>query len=285
VLATRKGYAKKTRLTDYNSPRQAGVIAINFRDDDDELIGAELVNPEDHILLVSRKGQAIRFRADDSQLRPMGRATSGVMGMKFREGDSLLSMSVIRAAQVAAQDAAEDAAEDAGESVEAITETPSSPYFGLNPQYVFTITDGGFAKRTRITQYRVQSRGGIGIKAMSLANEQRGQLVGAFIVEDGDEVMSITSGGQVVRSPINADFRETGRSTMGVKFVTPKDGDSVAVVARSVETVVDDAVEDAADDDGALAGDGSPLESGDAHDVAGDDPGATIDDGSAPEED
>jgi DNA gyrase subunit A len=97
--------------------------------------------------------------------------------------------------------------------------------------------------------------------------------------------MSITSGGQVVRSPINADFRETGRSTMGVKFVTPKDGDSVAVVARSVETVVDDAVEDAADDDGALAGDGSPLESGDAHDVAGDDPGATIDDGSAPEED
>jgi DNA gyrase subunit A len=194
-------------------------------------------------------------------------------------------MSVIRAAQVAAQDAAEDAAEDAGESVEAITETPSSPYFGLNPQYVFTITDGGFAKRTRITQYRVQSRGGIGIKAMSLANEQRGQLVGAFIVEDGDEVMSITSGGQVVRSPINADFRETGRSTMGVKFVTPKDGDSVAVVARSVETVVDDAVEDAADGDGALAGDGSPLESGDAHDVAGDDPGATIDDGSAPEED
>jgi DNA gyrase subunit A len=275
VLATRRGLVKKTRLGDYNSPRQAGVIAINFREDDDELIGAELVNAEDHILLVSRKGQAIRFQADDSQLRPMGRATSGVMGMKFRDGDSLLSMSVIRAAQVAAQDAAEDAAENAGESVEEITEAPSSPYFGMHPQYVFTITDGGFAKRTRITQYRVQSRGGIGIKAMSLANEQRGRIVGAFIVEEGDEIMSITSGGQVVRSPINADFRETGRSTMGVKFVTPKGGDSVAVVARSVEKAVEDAVDDEVED--ALDG---------ATEVSADEaPDATIDDGSAPEED
>ena len=110
VLATRNGLVKKTRLGDYNSPRQAGVIAINFREDDDELIGAELVNADDDILLVSRKGQAIRFRADDTQLRPMGRATSGVAGMKFRNGDSLLSMSVIRAAQMAAEEAAEEAA-------------------------------------------------------------------------------------------------------------------------------------------------------------------------------
>ena len=101
VLATRNGLVKKTRLGDYNSPRQAGVIAINFREDDDELIGAELVEPDDDILLVSRKGQSIRFRADDTQLRPMGRATSGVSGMKFRSGDSVLSMSVIRAEQVA----------------------------------------------------------------------------------------------------------------------------------------------------------------------------------------
>ena len=107
VLATRNGLVKKTRLGDYNSPRQAGVIAINFREDDDELIGAELVEPDDDILLVSRKGQAIRFRADDTQLRPMGRATSGVTGMKFRGGDSVLSMSVIRAEQVAAEEAAE----------------------------------------------------------------------------------------------------------------------------------------------------------------------------------
>ena len=107
VLASRNGLVKKTRLGDYNSPRQAGVIAINFREDDDELIGAELVDADDDILLVSRKGQAIRFRADDTQLRPMGRATSGVPGMKFREGDALLSMSVIRASQVAAEEAAE----------------------------------------------------------------------------------------------------------------------------------------------------------------------------------
>src|SRR4051794_7985216 len=220
VLATRAGLVKKTNLADYNSPRQAGVIAINFREDDDELIGAELVNADDDILLVSRKGQAIRFTADDDQLRPMGRATSGVRGMKFRDGDSLLSMSVIRAEQVAAEEAVEGDAEDSPEVVE---------------QYVFTITDGGFAKRTRINDYRTQSRGGLGIKAMSLANEERGVLVGAFIVVEGDEILSITSGGQVVRSPIDENFRATGRSTMGVRFVTPKDGDSVAVAPRRRE--------------------------------------------------
>ena len=159
----------------------------------------------------------------------MGRATSGVSGMKFRAGDSLLSMSVIRAEQVAAEEAAEARAEAAGEST-APGELPD-----VKEQYVFTITDGGFAKRTRISDYRVQSRGGLGIKAMSLGNEDRGVLVGAFIVEEGDEILSITQAGQVVRSPINDQFRATGRSTMGVKFVTPKSGDAVAVVARSVE--------------------------------------------------
>ncbi len=264
VLATRNGLVKKTRLGDYNSPRQAGVIAINFREDDDELIGAELVNADDDILLVSRKGQAIRFRADDSQLRPMGRATSGVAGMKFRGGDSLLSMSVIRAAQVAAEEAAEASAAEGADSgspsdADVAAELPPE----VKPQYVFTITDGGFAKRSRITDYRLQSRGGLGIKAMSLANEDRGGLVGAFIVEDGDEVLSITNNGQVVRSPINADFRPTGRSTMGVKFVTPKNGDAVAVVARSVEAKevdeepVTEAVEEGTVDATVVAGDSS----------------------------
>jgi DNA gyrase subunit A len=217
VLATRNGLVKKTKLADYNSPRQAGVIAINFRDDDDELIGAELVSENDDILLVSRKGQSLRFTADDTQLRPMGRATSGVTGMKFRAGDALLSMSVIRAG------ADEDPVQ----------------------QYVFTMTDGGFAKRTVIDEYRAQGRGGLGIKAMALGNEDRGVLVGGFIVVEGDEVLSVTAGGQVVRSPINSEFRSTGRSTMGVKFVTPKNGDSVAAVARSVERTEDELEGDA----------------------------------------
>jgi DNA gyrase subunit A len=253
VLATRNGLVKKTRLGDYNSPRQAGVIAINFREDDDELIGAELVEPDDDILLVSRKGQSIRFRADDTQLRPMGRATSGVSGMKFRGGDSLLSMSVIRAHQVEAEERA-----------------------AVKPQYVFTITDGGFAKRSRISDYRLQSRGGIGIKTMSLANEERGNLVGGFIVVDGDEVLSITQGGQVVRAPINDDFRATGRSTMGVKFVTPKDGDAVAVVARSVESpeeTLEEAGAPTTPDDDAVAE--SPGEATEESQVQGSD--ATID--------
>jgi len=241
VLATKNGLVKKTRLGDYNSPRQAGVIAINFREDDDELIGAELVNGDDDILLVSRKGQAIRFKADESQLRPMGRATSGVSGMKFRDGDQLLSMAVIRAEQIAAEEAAAAAGESAEESE-------------VVEQYVFTITDGGFAKRTRISDYRLQSRGGIGIKAMRLANEDRGVLVGAFIVVEGDEILSITNSGQVVRSPVNADFRATGRDTMGVKFVTPKKGDAVAVVARSVEAKDDESIDEDATIDEAVEG-------------------------------
>ncbi len=233
VLATRNGLVKKTRLGDYNSPRQAGVIAINFREDDDELIGAELVTADDEILLVSRRGQAVRFRADDGQLRPMGRATSGVTGMATAKGDSVLSMSVIRAAQVATEDSDE------------------------NVQYVFTMTDGGFAKRSRINEYRLTNRGTKGVKAMTLTNEDRGGLVGAFIVEDGDEILSITQGGQVVRSPVNADIRPTGRSTQGVKFVTPKGGDAVAVVARSVEArVVAEVVAEVGDEP--VADDASP---------------------------
>jgi len=264
VLATRNGLVKKTPLADYNSPRQAGVIAINFREDGDELIGAELVGPGDHILLVSRKGQAIRFDAEEN-LRAMGRATSGVTGMKFRGGDQMLSMSVIRAEQVAAEEAA---ASEAG-SAEASPE--------VREQYVFTMTDGGYAKRTRISEYRLQSRGGIGIKAMQ-QNDDRGSIVGAFIVEEGDEVLSVTSSGQVVRSPINEELRPKGRSTMGVTFVKLKNSDTVSVVARSVERAaeIDEAVEGAVEDGVAMEendegvealpegatidGDGSPTE-------------------------
>ncbi|MCK5926623.1 DNA gyrase subunit A [Nocardioides sp.] len=280
LLATRNGLVKKTRLADYNSPRQAGVIAINFREDDDELIGAELVHGEDDVLLVSRLGQAIRFRADDTQLRPMGRATSGVTGMKFREGDSLLSMSVIRATQVAAEEAAGLAEHDEESAdVEATAEQVAE----VKPQYVFTITDGGFAKRSRISEYRLQSRGGLGIKAMALTNADRGGLVGAFIVEDGDEILSITASGQVVRSPIDEAFRPTGRSTQGVKFVSPKKNDTVAVVARSVEAREDEeeAPEGEAPVEGAAEAVEGVGEGAAAEAVAASDEGATIEDETA----
>ncbi|HEX5560758.1 MAG TPA: DNA gyrase subunit A [Nocardioidaceae bacterium] len=265
VLATRNGLVKKTRLGDYNSPRQAGVIAINFREDDDQLIGAELANEDDDILLVSRKGQAIRFPADDGQLRPMGRATSGVTGMKFRDGDRLLSMSVIRADQVAAEAAAATGTSEGADDLPQVSE-----------QYVFTITDGGFAKRTRISEYRLQSRGGIGIKAMK-QDDERGELVGAFIVVEGDEVLAIKQSGQVTRSAIDEHLRPTGRDTKGVRFVGVSEGDQVAVVARSVEHApeIEDAAEEGAGLDGsaqdatiedgtssaaAAAGDGTTIE-------------------------
>ena len=246
VLATRNGLVKKTPLADYNSPRQSGVIAINFREDDDELIGAELVGDDDHILLVSKKGQAIRFLSTD--LRPMGRATSGVTGMKFREGDELLSMSVIRGEQIAAEEAAQKRAAEAGESTEA-GDLPD-----VKEQYVFTITDGGFAKRTPISEYRVQTRGGLGIKTMK-QDDERGNLVGAFIVVEGDEVLAIKQSGQVTRSAIDDSLRPTGRDTKGVRFVGVSDGDAVAQVARSVERApeIEEAVEEAVEEAAAEA--------------------------------
>ena len=207
LLATRNGLVKKTALTSYDSPRQAGVIAINFREEGDELIGAQLCSSEDDVLLISRKGQAIRFQASDEQLRPMGRATSGVTGMKFRGGDELLSMAVL------------PAAEDQSDS------------------FVFTVTDGGFAKRTRVEEYRQQGRGGLGIKAMRL-NEDRGSLVGGLIVAEGDEVIAIKMSGQITRSLVS-DVAVKGRDTMGVKFVGVRGDDSVAAIALYPESEVE----------------------------------------------
>ncbi|SDS71969.1 DNA gyrase subunit A [Microlunatus soli] len=204
LLATRKGLVKKSQLSLYDSPRQAGIIAVNFRDEDDELIGAELCSPEDDVLLISKKGQAIRFPATDAQLRPMGRATSGVTGMKFRDGDELLSLTRISS----------DLAED--------------------EWYVFTVTDEGFGKRTAVSQYRQQGRGGLGIKAMKL-NDARGELVGGLVLRENDEVIAIKASGQITRSAV-AEVPVKGRDTMGIKFVGVRGGDSVAVIALNPET-------------------------------------------------
>jgi DNA gyrase subunit A len=245
---------KKTRLSDYDSPRQAGVIAVQFRTEGDALIGAALVSENDDLLLVTRKAQAIRFRADDEQLRPMGRSTSGVTGMKLRDDDELLSMAVVPGEGSEAEQAADS--------------------------YVFTVTDGGYAKRTRVSEYRRQGRGGLGIKAMRVA-EQRGSLVGALVVSAGDEVLAIKTSGQVTRSAV-ADVPVKGRDTMGVIFAGVRGKDSVVAVARNAEAVVDepeaetevpstDTAEVLASDgtaatDGTLASDETVDPEGDGHD-------------------
>ncbi|MFC5719749.1 DNA gyrase subunit A [Streptomyces gamaensis] len=202
VLATKSGLVKKTPLKDYDSPRSGGVIAINLRETEsgaeDELIGAELVSAADDLLLISKKAQSIRFTASDEALRPMGRATSGVKGMSFREGDELLSMNVVRAGT-----------------------------------YVFTATDGGYAKRTAVDEYRVQGRGGLGIKAAKIV-EDRGSLVGALVVEETDEILAITLGGGVIRTRV-AEVRETGRDTMGVQLINLGKRDAVVGIARNAE--------------------------------------------------
>ncbi|CRH87337.1 DNA gyrase subunit A [Chlamydia trachomatis] len=202
VLATKFGYVKKTRLADYDSARAAGLIAINLKENVhgelDQVVSARLVNEGDDLLLVSSKGMSVRFTANDEALRPMGRATSGVTGMKFRRGDSLLTMDVIR---------------------------PESE--------VFVVTEGGFAKRTSVDQYRVQGRGGLGIKVANLV-EARGDLVGALITQPDDEILVIMSGGKVVRSRVD-EVNLTGRNTQGVTFARPDGDDKVIAIALNLD--------------------------------------------------
>ncbi|MDQ1724598.1 MAG: gyrase subunit, partial [Frankiaceae bacterium] len=198
VLATKRGLVKKTPLQDFNSNRSGGVVAINLRDDD-ELISASLLRGEDDLLLVSRRAQSIRFHADDETLRPMGRATSGVIGMRFGDGDELLSMEVINS-------------EDLD---------------------VLVATDGGYAKRTKIEEYPVQGRGGKGVLTAKLV-AKRGGLVGALVVAPDDELYAITSSGGVIRTSAR-EVRRAQRQTMGVRLINLADGTTVVAVARNAE--------------------------------------------------
>ena len=238
VLATRDGLVKKTALGEFDSNRSGGVIAINLREGD-AVIAARLVSADDDLLLISRKGQSIRFHANDEALRPMGRATSGVIGMRFRQGDELLAM------MVAQPDA-----------------------------FVFTATDGGFAKRTPIDEYPVQGRGGQGVLTARLTDD-RGGLVGALIVGTGDEIFAITSGGGVIRTRSD-EVRPTSRATMGVRLINLADGDAVVGITRNAEAseVADDLAADdgVADDDGDLDTDASGIspDSGGQNGIDGD---------------
>jgi DNA gyrase subunit A len=204
VLATQRGLVKKTRLSEYDSTRSGGVIAINLREDEDglpdEVVSACIVDSTDDLILVSRKGQSIRFTANDDALRPMGRATSGVTGMKFRADDELLAMDVVR-----------------------------------DEAFLFTVTQGGIAKRTALTvdNYRVQGRGGLGIKVANLP-EANGDLVGALVTDEDDEVLVIMERGKIVRSAVS-EVNATGRATQGVIFAKPDSGDRIIAVARNIE--------------------------------------------------
>jgi DNA gyrase subunit A len=202
VLATKNGLVKKTPLSEYDSPRTGGLIAISLKPGD-EVVSASLVRNGDELLLVSKKAMSLRFTTDDESLRSMGRSTSGVIGMKFREGDELLTMSRV------------DAATSLG-------------------AFVFTATDGGYGKKTPIDEYRLQGRGGIGIKAAKIDEESRGTLVSALVLVDSDEILAITSAGTVMRTPA-AEVRQTGRDSMGVRLVNLDEGATLLSVTRNSE--------------------------------------------------
>ena len=201
VLATKTGLVKKTPLTEYDSPRTGGLIAISLKPGD-EVVSAALVNKGDEILLVSKKAMSLRFAADEESLRPMGRSTSGVIGMKFRTGDELLTMARID------------------------SKTASS--------FVFTATDGGYGKKTPLDEYRLQGRGGIGIKAAKIDENSRGSLVSALVLADTDEILAITSAGTVMRTPA-AEVRQTGRDSMGVRLVNLDEGVALVSVTQNQE--------------------------------------------------
>ncbi len=223
VLATRKGMVKKTHLTEYDSNRQGGIIAINLAEDD-ELISAALVVDTDDLLLVSRKGMSARFTADDDTLRPMGRATSGVIGMRFRGGDSLLAMDVVR---------------------------PDT--------FVVTITDGGYAKRTSIGEWAPKGRGILGVRAMKLVQE-RGLLVGAMVCDENDQLFAIASNGVVIRTRVG-EIRPSGRDTMGVTLMNLAEGDAVVAVARGGESEDDEEDDEAGAPDNDTTGENPVDES------------------------
>ena len=209
VLATKGGLVKKSRLSDYDTNRTAGLIAINLRDDD-EVVSAFLVSPEDDILLISRNGMSLRFHANNESLRPMGRSTSGVTGMKFRDGDELISAQVV-----------------------------------IPESFVFVVTEGGYAKRTHVEGYRVQGRNGFGIKVAKLV-EGRGALVGGLIVSENDEVLVVMQSGKVVRTNVS-EVPAKGRDTMGVIFAKPGKGDSIIGIARNQDRQLDEQKEDDAE--------------------------------------
>ncbi|KXK60172.1 DNA gyrase subunit A [Micromonospora rosaria] len=198
VLATKNGLVKKTRLEEFDSNRSGGIIAINLRDED-ELVGAVLCAPENDLLLVSRNAQAIRFNATDEALRPMGRATSGVIGMRFTDDDALLAVEVVRE--------------------------------GLD---VLVATNGGYAKRTPIEEYPVQGRGGKGVLTAKIT-ERRGGLVGAVVIDPDDELFAITSNGGVIRTPVKPVRRTRDRNTMGVKLMDLPDGVTIVAIARNAD--------------------------------------------------
>jgi DNA gyrase subunit A len=234
VLATSSGLVKKSRLTDFDSPRSGGLIAINLREDD-EVIAARLVSADEDLLLVSKHAQAIRFRASDEALRPMGRATSGVIGMRFTDGDELLGMYVV------------------SEGAD-----------------VLVATGGGYAKRTAADQYPVQGRGGLGVVTARIV-EARGELIGALMVHPEDEVFAITSAGGVIRTSA-AEIKISGRQTMGVRLVNLGEGQSLVAIARNAEEpAVEAAVVGAAEADGVS---GDPTDSADAATGEPDDPDA-----------
>jgi DNA gyrase subunit A len=195
VFATKNGLIKKTELMAYANPRSSGIRAIGL-EERDEVISVRLTDGNQEIILSTANGQSIRFK--EEQVRPTGRGTFGVVGMRLDAGDKVVSMEILS--------------------------------LGAD---ILTVAEGGYGKRTEVAEYRLQSRGGKGVITMK-TTDKTGYVIGVQQVTEEDQLMLVTNGGKIIRLRIK-DIRVIGRNTQGVRLIDLDEGERVVSLARLAE--------------------------------------------------
>jgi len=208
LMVTRKGVVKKTVLSEFARPLRRGKIALTIREGD-EIISAVLTSGNDDIMLFSSNGMSVRF--NEERVRDMGRQASGVRGITLNPGDTVVGVEVVESQPESAESAD---SEDEGEIL-----------VGAEGRSVLTVTENGYGKRTAVESYPTRNRGGKGVFTIK-ANERNGQVVGALLVQEEDEIMLITSGGKIIRMKVDS-MRIIGRNTQGVRLINLEAGEKV----------------------------------------------------------
>ena len=250
MFATTRGTVRRNKLSDFVDVRRSGIIAMKL-DEGDSIVDVQICTDKDDVLLTSAAGQCIRFAVGDVRVF-QGRTSMGVRGIALAEGDKVISLSILRHVEANAEErmaylkranavrrGSNGEAEEAGaadnEEAEGAIELGQSRYAELSAaeQFVLTISEKGFGKRTSSYEYRTTGRGGKGIVALAIT-EKNGRLVASFPVEDSDQIMLVTDGGQLIRCPVDG-IRIAGRSTQGVIVFSTAEGERVASVERLSE--------------------------------------------------
>jgi DNA gyrase subunit A len=250
MFASTRGTVRRNKLSDFADVRRSGIIAMKL-DEGDAIVDVQICTESDDVLLTSAAGQCIRFAVDDVRVF-QGRTSMGVRGINLADGDKLISLSILRHLEASADERvaylkranavrrgsngeAEDNGATDNEEAEGAIELGEQRYVIMSAaeQFVLTISEKGFGKRTSSYEYRTTGRGGKGIVAMSIT-EKNGRIVASFPVEETDQIMLVTDGGQLIRCPVDG-IRIAGRSTQGVIVFSTGEGEKVASVERLTE--------------------------------------------------